>query len=276
MLGGDKLSLISKKHQSKTPFLDNKLLFNIFMNNLNFNTPEIYGYSLNGKILNPYSEEVICENSLKHSIEKLMTTNCLNKLFIKPINDQGGKECFLYSKNDNKFSYKKLSSGFLFQEFLEQNKKINKIYPYSINTIRINTFKNDKDDIKIVSAFMRFGANKNNVDNASSGGFFVPINIERGKLEGIGVSLLKHGGNTYSYHPDTGFKFKDFKIPKFREVVYSTVEASKYLDNTLIGWDIAITNDGIVFIEGNSNGSLLMSQIACGGFKRHPIWSKLL
>lgn len=123
---------------------------------------------------------------------------------------------------------------------------------------------------------MRFGTNKKNIDNASSGGFFVPINLASGTLEEKGMQLLKHGGKTYMEHPDTGFKFKGFKIPYFKDVVNETINVSSNFTNKMIGWDIAIGENEIIFIEGNSNGSLLMSQIACGGFNNHPVYSKIL
>ncbi len=161
------------------------------------------------------------------------------------------------------------------QEVVKQNDEINKIYPYSINTVRLYTLRNTAS-IKVISGFIRFGVGGMNVDNASSGGFFVPIDLENARLKAKGVQLLKHGGNTFERHPDTNCKFEGFEIPHFKEIVNLTVELSRHFSNKMIGWDIAVGNDEPIFIEGNSNGSLLMSQIACGGFRNNRHYSALL
>lgn len=278
--GGKKLKKVNKYYQTNNVFLDNKLLFYLFMNTLNYRTPKVFAYSNNGRLYRPYSEEVIKENTLMESIEKLMYLNQVNEIFIKPIDKSGGQDCFLYTERNKRNARQEiinmLSSGFLFQEVIKQNEEISKIYPHSINTIRIYTLKDNNANIKVISALMRFGVNGKSVDNASSGGLFVPVDIDNGILGEEGLQLLKHGGNTYRTHPDTGYEFKGFQIPQFDEIIEKSIKLSEKFSNKIVGWDLAVSNDEIVFIEGNSKASLLMGQIACGGFNAHPIYSKLL
>lgn len=273
-MGGGKLDKINRYYNEENIFLDNKLLFFHIMSALNFPTPEVFAYSNNESLYCLSNDEIIKEDTLLLNLKKLMYKNKVDQVFIKPLDELGGKNCFLFNGLCEEY-ITQLPTNVLFQEVIKQNEKINEIYPYSINTIRIYTFKNVSGDVSIISAFMRFGINKMNVDNASSGGFFVPIDLNSGKLDGKGLQLLKHGGSTYNSHPDTGYEFQGFKIPLFEEVVSQTIKASYNFNNKIIGWDIAVGDKGIVFIEGNSNGSLLMAQIACGGFKGHPGYSKL-
>ena len=70
-------------------------------------------------------------------------------------------------------------------------------------------------------------------------------------------------------HPDNGLVFEGFEIPFFKEAV----EMAKDLHSKLyrihsIGWDIAITPDGPVFIEGNSLWEISLIQTANGGLKK--------
>ena len=69
-------------------------------------------------------------------------------------------------------------------------------------------------------------------------------------------------------HPDNSIVFEGFEIPFFKEAV----EMSKDLHSKLyrvhsIGWDIAITQNGPVFIEGNSLWEVSGTQAAVGGLK---------
>ena len=56
------------------------------------------------------------------------------------------------------------------------------------------------------------------------------------------------------HHPVTGVKIIGFKIPFWQESLQMAKDAALHnKKNRSIGWDIAVTNDGPVLIEGNSN-----------------------
>lgn len=277
--GGRKFNFIVNTYQNNNNYLDNKLSFFHFMKQFSFRTPEVFGYSKNGDIFITTNDKIINGETVPVKLNNLMDENYIDQIFVKPSDGLGGTDCFLYKKIKNGpmpvANNEMLHSNFIFQEVIKQHEIVNEVYPHSINTVRIYTLR-DGNKISATSALMRFGAGGKNVDNASSGGFFVPIDIATGTLGRKGIQFLKHGGNTYEKHPDTGYVFNGFKIPQFDQVLSTSIEASGNLDNKMVAWDIAIGTDGIIFIEGNSNGSLLMAQIACGGFNNHPAYSTLL
>ncbi|MFP3470774.1 sugar-transfer associated ATP-grasp domain-containing protein, partial [Micrococcus sp. SIMBA_144] len=148
---------------------------------------------------------------------------------------------------------------------LVQNKLLQKVYPASINTIRVHTYYNKKaDEVKIISALIRFGASGRIVDN---GNLFVPIDINKWKLKKVGYSFLKNGGHTYLYHPESNIFFNNYQLPYGKSIEELVCRAGKLFKNEFIGWDIAITPHGISIIEGNGNPHLIMAQIACEGFR---------
>jgi hypothetical protein len=54
-------------------------------------------------------------------------------------------------------------------------------------------------------------------------------------------------------HPDTGAAITGRVLPLWDEVLALAAQAHRaFADRTVIGWDIAITADGPVLIEGNS------------------------
>lgn len=70
-------------------------------------------------------------------------------------------------------------------------------------------------------------------------------------------------------HPDTHIVFSEFTIPYYKEAVDICLKAHKFFYNIRsIGWDIAITEDGTVFLEGNDNWEMQTFQAIYGGQKK--------
>lgn len=205
-----------------------------------------------------------------------------NSIFVKPSDGEGGVHTFkLYAENLNSEDIGILwnamqKESFVFQENIIQNEQISKIYDKSINTIRIHTYLHEDDKVEIVSALMRFGFGGSVVDNGCSGGFFVPVDIEEWKLCGKGRTYLSAGAKTFANHPDTNVKLDGYQLPFADEIVrYVTVGAKLFSDNKLIGWDIALTENGPIVIEANAGPHVSMLQMACGGIKTHPRYKEI-
>ena len=72
--------------------------------------------------------------------------------------------------------------------------------------------------------------------------------------------------NEYSEHPLTHVKFDGFQIPCFEEAKKMVLEASLRSDKILVvGWDVAISKDGPVIIEGNRRPGFDIVQVLSGG-----------
>ena len=91
--------------------------------------------------------------------------------------------------------------------------------------------------------------------------------MEKGKLMEIGFLKPRYGTSTKE-HPDTHVVFKDFEVPYYKEAEKMAVELHKRLYRChSVGWDIAITPNGPIFIEGNSRWEISGTQSAEGGLK---------
>ena len=67
---------------------------------------------------------------------------------------------------------------------------------------------------------------------------------------------------------DSCVVFKDYEIPFFREAVDLALELhTKMYRCHSVGWDIAITEKGPVFIEGNGLWEISLLQAVHGGLK---------
>lgn len=284
---GNKIMVSKMLHNNSiTPILENKLFFSKYLEkNELIKVPKTLGFNYNNFFYNRGNNEVSYVKEAEEVIyylANLIGCSPNKSIFVKPIDGAQGRCCFLLTNQNVKVMLNNnaletlLNGNFIFQETVIQHAEINKIYAGSVNTIRIDTYIDENGGIHLLSALMRFGANGSFVDNISAGGFFVPIDIDTGRFKKYGMQLLEYGGNIYVEHPDTKFSFEGFEIPYFDEVKKMIKEVVKLIPNKLVGWDIAISQDGPVIIEGNHNYSPRMSEMAYGGYKNHPIYKEIL
>lgn len=154
--------------------------------------------------------------------------------------------------NDTKKLYKyikKLDKGII-EEHIIAHKDINKICDSGLSTFRVLTLnKGGKCEI-LECVFMMANGGIVNCE-VTGGGLTACVDIETGIVETDAVDVNR---NFYVMHPISGEQIKGFKIPYWNEViklvnkVYNKVPGINY-----IGWDIAITDNGPIVIEGNAS-----------------------
>lgn len=281
----NKLWHSNKLHTEKTiEILDNKIKFNRFCTNNSIPTPTMLAYN-EGMNFFMEDKEIIVKDriSFESILNQLIHMSKTKSIFLKPIDGMQGKGCYRLQeeelKNNSKIDelFDVLSiSKYIIQETITQHPVLDKINPYSINTIRMDTYIKEDGTVEVLSAIMRFGRKGSVVDNSSSGGFFVPLDLKNGCLKEYGFQLLDVGNEYIFEHPDTKVKLKGFKIPYVEESKKLVKRIASLLGDRLTGWDIAITPEGPIIIEGNHNYHIAMQEIAYGGYKRHPIFKEIL
>lgn len=158
---------------------------------------------------------------------------------------------------------------YLIQNLVVQHPEISRIYDKSINTIRLVTLYDKKqDEIVPLSAVLRIGAHGNVVDNWAKGGLAVGIDMKNGMLKKH--AFYKQGCGTKTLaHPGSKVAFDGFVLPFFEEAVQQAKDLHhKLRPLAVIGWDIAITPNGPLFIEGNDNMEISINQETNGGLKK--------
>ncbi|KAA1246446.1 sugar-transfer associated ATP-grasp domain-containing protein [Aquimarina sp. RZ0] len=262
--------------------LRNKLSFAIYMEQNSFPVPKLISHNFKKQFYYKTKKYTInTSEELAQYIEMIFEKTQTATIFIKSMTEMGGTGCFLITKSNlnNQVSEHAnyiLSNECIHQEVVVQHPEINKIYAHSINTIRFDTYIDKNNNIHILSAFMRFGCGGNVVDNGSSGGIYLSVDIQKGELKGLSHQLMKYGGKQLQKHPDTHTQFDGFSIPYFTESLALVKKAVSYIPDRIIGWDIAISPDGPVIIEGNDNNSFITPDIAFGGYLKHPLFNEIL
>ena len=184
----------------------------------------------------------------------------------KPYDGLGGADVKKeYTKNiqDKKEYFNNAIKNRIFlEELVKQHPEMNKLCDKSVNTMRIMTF-NDHGKSRIIWMGLRVGNGINAIDNFHAKGMAVNIDINTGKLVG---NAIDKDLNEYEEHPFTHVKFDGFQIPCFEDSKNMVLKASLESDKILVvGWDVAISEDGPVIIEGNRRPGFDIVQVLSGG-----------
>ncbi len=155
--------------------------------------------------------------------------------------------------------YDKLESEGLFVEgYVKQHSEIDKLCSASVNTIRVITFGYGGRS-RIVYAVMRIGNGVNHCDNFHQSGMACSIDLETGKLVG---NAIDKDLNEFEFHPTSGVRFDGFQIPNWDKAKEMVLEAALVNDKIhVVGWDVAVTQDGVTFIEGNRRPGFDLVQV---------------
>ena len=225
-------------------------IFVKYYNDKNYNHIFLNKNEFNEKFKKYLNRDYIILNDNKKEFNKFIKNKKI--IFCKPINGTHGDNMEKIVIKDFKgdlYNYLIKKNLKLIEEVVIQCKKMNDLYPYSINTVRIITVNRYDEKVKVVAAYQRIGNNGRIVDNYNGGGMVVPINEQTGIIEYPAVDKLK---NIYYKHPITNTDIVGFKIPMYKEAVNLAKKAAKVVKEIrYVGWDIAITDKGPVIIEGN-------------------------
>lgn len=138
---------------------------------------------------------------------------------------------------------------YVVQEVLRQDDRFSAVARASVNTVRCVTFRDRSGKIQIAAATWRMGDGRAVVDNGSSGGIVCGIDPATGRIMGPGRTLA---GDSHETHPSSGFRFEGAGVPGI-DAIFETAKAAHRAFGSLasVGWDVAMTPDGPLIIEGN-------------------------
>ena len=193
---------------------------------------------------------------------ELMSLNAPNGIVIKPsIHSWGGRNISFFRQELDAARIKKIFSdygkNFIVQKVIRQHDALSAIHSDSVNTMRIITIILD-GEVNILSACLRMGVGKSQVDNFSQGGVGCGIQAN-GQLRSVGYDRF---GNQVQQHPG-GFHFEDCTIPGFDRVTEAVkLVAMRVPQFGVASWDFALDETGTpVLIEYNvSQGGIDIHQ----------------
>lgn len=140
---------------------------------------------------------------------------------------------------------------YLVSEYIELHPDLKKIYPGSVNTVRITVFKRDGVIPQVGNAYLRIGSERSGaVDNVVAGGFVAEVDVETGRF-GDARTLVNNRLVHEKVHPDTGVPMEG-RLPHWdfvKDAVLRMAQAVPQLE--YMGFDVAITEEGLKLLEVN-------------------------
>lgn len=178
-------------------------------------------------------------------------------LIIKPLGGMEGKGIFkrTYSKptvDELKNDYDNfVRNNYIVEECIRVHPLLD-LKNKSLNTFRIFTMLDKNGKVQVIKAKFRAGIGDSVVD-ATDGSMAYPVNIKYGIIEGHGINNVRSTEFNYC-HPDSNICLVGMKMPYWDEVLNMVREAALEIPQIrLIGWDVAVTENGPEIIEANHN-----------------------
>ena len=143
------------------------------------------------------------------------------------------------------------------EELVRQHPDWEALCPGCVNTMRIITGA-AKGQSWLLFAATRVGSGKGVADNFHMGGSAVLIDMETGKLTGNGIDKKL---NEHEYSA-TGIRYDGYQVPFWEEIKKLCLDAALVNDQIhFIGWDVAVTPNGPLLIEGNRGSGFDLPQV---------------
>jgi hypothetical protein len=145
----------------------------------------------------------------------------------------------------------------------------------TLPTLRVVTAIDASGKAGTLALYLRAATTDTPVDNVSGGGIAALIDPDTCR---IGVAVTGFGGEVAD-HPLTRRRLKDAVVP-FADAasvigmaMHGAVAAAQDVPVPVLGWDIAVTDDGPVFVEGNPLSDLTTAQkLLDRGFWADPMF----
>jgi hypothetical protein len=255
--------------------LDDKYLFELFFGKHGLPVTNTYAHNVNSLFF--VGGDFVQINTPKEFLKFLKEISSNSKhtdnIFIKKeAGTGGGKHIYRVNGSSIQRNYEELSrifeivlsSSFIFQEEVIQHEALSRINPHCVNTMRIETFTNKENVSRIMSGMLRLGFSDAYLDNVSKGGAYVGIDFTNGRAR------------TYLEHPGSKIKFEGYELPYFKETKELVIAASQLIPQVkVIGWDVAITPQGPLLLEGNEFPGMMSPDIGQKGIGKSPVFQEM-
>ncbi|MEX0924258.1 MAG: sugar-transfer associated ATP-grasp domain-containing protein [Rhodovibrionaceae bacterium] len=241
--------------------LNNKLKFSRVCAKAGLPTPEILLYVKKGRFENLHGYLLAREDTVLPQAD----------LFLKPVRGKGGRGTHVVRyRGGERYEVRggdvlgtaglidflvELSreQGILVQRRLFNHPDMLDLCADALCCVRIMTCRNESGGFEVTNAVLRMAQKmESTVDGLHRGGIAARVDVDSGAL-GLGTDLgFKPGVGWVERSPRNGVQIAGRMLPNWeatRDLVVRAHEAFPY--KVTVGWDVAITPDGPVVVEGN-------------------------
>ena len=203
---------------------------------------------------------VVCREGEHERFLGLCAAN--RRIIVKPRRNGYGRGIEIRETSSPSQLWRECADGkAIVEELLVQHADLARLYPMSVNSVRVASAIDRSGKASIISAALRCGRNGAITDSGDP--FISGIDLDTGAVVTDGIS---HYLDIAEAHPDSGVRFKDVTIPNWDGLVDTVLKvASENPNLRLMNWDWACRENGTwCLIEGNFFGGIGPCQEAFG------------
>lgn len=155
-----------------------------------------------------------------------------------------------YADFDTLYNYLTDKKFCTIEDNIVQHPALSKLYSNAVNSLRIITIIDDNNVPHCVYLVQKMGCGGSIIDNNC---LFSPVDPETGVIKYPAHSGDTTKGIVYNEHPDTKIHIQGYQLPFIKEAVDMCLKAAMVVPQVrYVGWDVALTENGPVIIEGNN------------------------
>ena len=160
------------------------------------------------------------------------------------------------------------SKTWIIQRKQKAHTEIRKINATALNTTRIVTIYDGRDPVYL-TGFQSLATGSATTDSWDKGSIYVGIDPERNSLKKYGYyNPWVENKSRVTEHPDSAIEFAGYKISDLQRAVKLCIKAHSILFfNFIIGWDVALTEEGPRILEANEKPGMNAVQCLDGGLR---------
>lgn len=147
-----------------------------------------------------------------------------------------------------------VSGGGVLQRIAESHPDLAPLSPGALPTLRVMTVVNEAGAIEVCGLVIRLnGGGPRAVDNFNAGN--IAAGVDRDGRIRFGMRRVAGRLERFDRHPATGARLRGVRVPDLVEAQALAVRAHEAFREgfNVVGWDIGLSADGPVLIEGNWN-----------------------
>lgn len=235
--------------------LEDKATFYNFCAETHLPTPQLYAVFEKG----PGSTS----SRTREDWERFFTNDLPEEFVVKPARSAHGEGVAIYREGfDTAALFDSMNASahwarFVIQERVRNHADITDLSgSQTVQTVRLTTWVTE-GGIELPRAFFKIAVGNNITDNynaGATGNLKANVDPKTGKVaEAIQARSDGIGFNELSAHPVTGRQISGFQTPHWPAVMALAEQATRAFPSLrTVGWDIAVTPEGPILIEGNA------------------------
>lgn len=197
-------------------------------------------------------------------------------LFLKPLRGAGGRGASIWTFGDDgryrssedatldgpglldHLQTLSLGEDYVVRARVHNHPDLSDLACSALSTIRVLTCLDESGHPQVTHAVLKMACRTDVVvDNFHAGGIAAAVDLDTGVLGPASDMGLRRDSRWWDFHPITRARITGRTVPHWEQVPELARRAhAAFADQSVVGWDIAVCEDGPLLVEGNKSPDL--------------------